>query len=158
MSSIYHNAKTDRQYSASTGLKIGEFNSLFSVFEQYYIPKKAEDNPYAKPPILQDKKEALFFVLHALKTAATYENLGLYFGFSQSAAHNYVELLKPILKRSLKELKYLPQAEIKTYEELSKLLENIEDIVIDVSEIRIERPDNEDIQKEHYSGKKKIIP
>jgi hypothetical protein len=155
MSSIYHNAKTDRQYSASTGLKIAEFNSLFSVFEQYYIPKKAEDNPYAIAPVLQDKKEALFFVLHALKASPTYENLGLYFGFSQSTAHNYVELLKPILKLSLKVLKCLPQTEIKTYEELLKLLE---DIVIDVSEIRIERPDNEDIQKEHYSGKKKTTP
>lgn len=157
MSSIYLNARTDRQYSAATGLKIKEFNSLYLVFDPYYFPKKAGDNPYSPPPVLTDKKEALFFVLHALKASPTYENLGLYFGFSQSTAHNYVELLKPILKLSLKALKCLPKEEIKTYEELSKLLENIKDIVIDVSEIRIERPDNEVFQKENYSGKKKII-
>ena len=156
MSSIYSNAKTERQYSSSTGLKIGEFNSLFSVFDNYYFPKKEEDNPYIEKLVLTDKKEALFFVLHYLKTNPTYENLGLYFGFSQRTAHVYIELLKPILKRSLKELKCLPMEEIKSLKELEKLLEEVEDIVIDVSEIRIERPDNEVFQKENYSGKKKI--
>ena len=158
MGSIYTNVRTDRQYSAATGLKIKEFNALFLVFEQHYFPKKGEDNPYAPNPLLTDKKEALFFVLHALKASPTYENLGLYFGFSQSAAHNYLELLKPILKSSLQQLNCLPQEEIKTYKELSKLLENVEDIVIDVSEIRIERPDNEELQKDNYSGKKKTTP
>lgn len=62
------------------------------------------------------------------------------------------------MKLSLKELKCLPLSEIKTQKELEKLLENVEDIVIDVSEIRIERPDNEDIQKDNYSGKKKSTP
>jgi hypothetical protein len=158
MSSIYQNARTDRQYSASTGLKIAEFNSLFSVFEKYYFPKKAEDNPYAPKPVLTDKKEALFFVLHYLKASPNYENLGLYFGISQSSAHIYIELLKPILKLSLKELKCLPISEIKMQKELEKLLENEEDIVIDVSEIRIERPDNDELQKDNYSGKKKTTP
>ena len=155
MSSIYTNAKTERQYSSSTGLKIGEFNSLFSVFNKYYFPKKAEDNPSVAELVLTDKKEALFFILHYLKATPTYENLGLYFGFSQSTAHNYVELLKPILKLSLKELKCLPLEEIKSHKELEKLLEGVTDIVIDVSEIRIERPDNEVVQKDNYSGKKR---
>lgn len=81
MSSIYDNAKTDRQYSASTGLKIREFNTLYSVFEQYYIPKKAEDNPYAKPPVLQDKKEALFFRTTCLKNVCNLREFGFIFWF-----------------------------------------------------------------------------
>lgn len=150
MGSIYHNARTDRQYSASTGLKMAEFDCLFSVFEKHYFPKKAEDNPYAVAPVLTDKREALFFVLHYLKACPSYENLGLYFGISQSSAHIYIELLKPILKLSLKELKYLPKSEIRTQKELENLLGNEEDIVVDVSEIRIERPDNEGVQKDHF--------
>lgn len=155
MASIYSNARTDRQYSASTGLKIAEFDSLFLVFEKHYSPKQVDENHYGAPPALTDKREALFFVLHYLKSAPTYENLGLYFGISQSTAHNYVELLKPVLKMSLKELKCLASEEIKTHKGLEKLLENETDIVVDVSEIRIERPENEEVQKENYSGKKR---
>lgn len=157
MSSIYSNLRTDRQYSAATGLKKSEFAAVYSIFALYYEPKKKVENSGAALPVLTDKSEALFFILHYLKASPTYENLGLYFGISQASAVNYVKALKPILKRTLLNLEVLPLQEIKAIKDLQTLLSSLEDIVIDVSEIRVERPDNKEVQKQKYSGKKKTI-
>ncbi len=158
MATFYSNIRTNRQYSAATGYKLSEFDALYEIFAQYYVPKSVPQDYAGEAPVLTDKREALFFVLHYLKAAPTYENLGSYFGISQASACNYVNLLKPLLHESLEELRVLPKQEIKTIEDLEAIVSKGTDIVIDVSEIRIERPDNEDIQKKNYSGKKKIIP
>ena len=65
--SIYQNSKNEKQYKAVTGLSISEFEALYLTFEKLYFPKIA--NPYVpqKKPVLTDKKEALFFILHYYK-------------------------------------------------------------------------------------------
>ena len=91
MSSIYHNLLTDKQYKAATGLNIIEFDRLYNVFHMLYLPKNG--NPYLtnKSPVLTDKREALFFILHYYKSYPTLQNLGLYFGFSEFTASNYLD-------------------------------------------------------------------
>jgi hypothetical protein len=157
MASIYSNIRTDRQYSAATGYKLAEFNTLYAVFAKHYFPKRVADNYAGEHPVLTDKREALFFILHYLKAAPTYENLGLYFGISQAAACKYVGFLKPILSESLAEVNALPKQEINTIQEVEAMLGPCTEIAIDISELRTERPDNQAIQKERYSGKKRII-
>ncbi len=62
-SSIFLNARTERQYKAATGLSIAEFEALYNLFQHFYTPKQPA--PYSSYlPVLTDKKEALFFILH----------------------------------------------------------------------------------------------
>ena len=157
MASIYSNIRTDRQYASATGYKIEEFNALYTIFSKHYFPKSVTDTYGGERPVLTDKREALFFILYYLKAAPTYEKLGLYFGISQAASCKYVAFLKPILSKMLAEVNALPKPDIKTIQYLESILENSTEIAIDVSELRIERPNNQDKQNERYSGKKRII-
>ena len=156
--SIFDNLKNDKEYKASTGFSIKEFNELLLIFETLYIPK--EGNPYLAikyQPVLTNKKEALFFILHYYKAYPTLQNLGLYFGFSESTASQYLDLLKPIIKTSLIKLGHLTTRLFKDQVEFDKVFENIKELYIDVTEIPIQRPDNQEVQEEFYSGKKKPI-
>jgi len=101
MSSIYSNLRTDNQSRAAPGLNKGQFETVLSEFGKLYNPK--EGNPFISHnrPVLTDKGEALFFVLHYLKSYPTLENLGLYFGFSKAAASHYLDKLVPILPIAL---------------------------------------------------------
>ncbi len=99
--SIYQNIRTDPQYKAATGLSRAAFDALYPWFARYYEPKKV--NPYTTSgsPVLTDKREALFFILHYYKAYPTLQNLGMYFGFSNFAASVCLERLKPCLKAAL---------------------------------------------------------
>lgn len=158
MASIYNNLKTDKHYKAATGLSMVQFDELFSTFQQLYIPKTA--NPYSTTnlPVLTDKREALFFILHYYKSYPTLQNLGLYFGFSEYAASHYLDLIKPILKASLTKSTVLKGVIFKEQTQFDEAFKNVDEIYIDVTEIPTERPKDEDVQKRKYSGKKKLIP
>jgi hypothetical protein len=157
MMSIYHNLRNDDQCKSSTGISLEEFDLLFSKFEKLYTPKMG--NPYAinNQPVLTDKREALFFILHYLKAYPTLQNMGLYFGFANSTASEYIDLLKPILKKSLIELGSQTVRVFKDQASFDKAFEGVTDIIIDVTEVSVERPVNQDVQQEKYSGKKKAI-
>jgi hypothetical protein len=42
----------------------------------------------------------------------------------------------------------------KNQSDFDKAFEGVEDLIVDCTEIPVQRPDNQDVQKEHYSGKK----
>jgi len=155
MSSIYTNLESDKQYKAATGLSICEFDSLYEHFSELYIPKSG--NPYSKKtaPVLTHKREALFFILHYYKSYPTLQNLGLYFGFSEFAASHYLDLLKPILKASLERIASVKKAIFPTQAAFNEAFAGVEEMFIDVTEVEIERPQDQQVQQEKYSGKKK---
>ncbi len=64
MASIYQNLQADKQYKAACGLSLSEFESLFLIFDTLYFPKTANSYLKDKQPVLSDKREALFFILH----------------------------------------------------------------------------------------------
>ena len=176
---IYKNTKTDKQYKASTGFSKEEFASLFLIFEKLYFPKKKNIYKGVPKPALTNKREALFFILHYLKAYPTLVNMGIYFGFSESTASIYIELLKPILKAALlqsttpiarnfgsqylenlfanREVERVKEIKSEAQEEFDKAFEGVEDIIIDGVELNIQRPQDNDEQKAHYSGKKNSI-
>ncbi len=102
MPSIYHNLRTEKQYKAATGLSIVQFTLLFGDFSKYYKPKSKNPYPNTPTPVLTDKREALFFILHYLKAYPTLENMGLYFSMDIKTVSNYIEYIKPALKAALK--------------------------------------------------------
>lgn len=156
-SSIYHNARTERHYKAATGLSPTEFETLYDSFKEFYTPKQPA--PYSSYlPVLTDKKEALFFVLHYYKAYPTLQNLGMYFGLSDSAASHYLELLKPCLKAALQQQNMLAKRLFTGQKDFEQTFSGVQDIFIDVTEVPIERSENQDIQRSQYSGKKNSIP
>jgi len=157
-STIYLNLRTDRQYKASTGLSLAEFDLLYALFQRYYEPKQQLLHLGEKPVLLADKREALFFILHYLKAYPTLQNMGLYFGMSDSAVSHLIALLKPCLKATLHQQTGAITRVFANQLEFDKVFEGVEDIFIDVTEIPIERSVNQEKQRDHYSGKKKYIP
>ena len=154
MFSIYHNAKTERQYSACTGLTKEKFEALALIFKQHYVPKPV--NPISKlPAALIDSNEALFFILYYLKTYPTYQVLGVSFGFSDCTAHDYVEYIKPILKHCLSLAEALPYRVFKSQEDFDKAFEGVTDLFIDGTEVVVQRNAIYEIQQKDFSGKKK---
>lgn len=157
MSSIYHNLKSDKQYKAGSGLSKVQFEQIFKTFDKLYFPKMG--NPYIKDkaPVLTDKREALFFILHYYKSYPTLQNMGLYFGFSEFTVTQYLEELKPILKSSLSQNYELKTVIFKDQSAFDEAFNGVDEIYIDVTEIPIERSQNKDIQEKRYSGKKNNI-
>ncbi len=153
-SSIYHNAVTDRQYKAATGLSLVEFTALYEHFALLYVPKTKPRYVGQVQPILTDKREALFFVLHYHKAYPTLQNMGMYFGISDAAASMYLELLKPCLQEALQQQKTENSLLAKNQEVVNEHFAGVTDLVIDVTEVPIERAANQQVQKDHYSGKK----
>lgn len=157
MSSIYENLKNDRQYSASTGLNLAKFNELYEEFEQHFVPKKINVIT-GELPRFYEAREALFFVLFYLKTYPTLQVFGLIFGISDFSASDNYDYIMPFLKATLRKKEVLVSRIFESQEAFEKAFENIEDILVDGTEIAIERAKNDDIQRKSFSGKKKIIP
>ena len=99
-----------------------------------------------------DKK--LFFLLYYLKNYPVFDVLGFHFGLSGGHAHTHVEALLPVLQRALWDLGVLPARSPGTPEEFTQLVEQYGDIAIDGMECACVRPQDEELQKARYSGKK----
>jgi phage-related protein len=83
--------------------------------------------------------------------------MGIYFGFSDFSVSQYLELIKPILKSSLSQNSSVCSRLFSNQSEFDEIFKNVETIIIDVSEVPTERPDNKKIQENRYSGKKNFI-
>lgn len=130
----------------SQNLRYAIFEALYDLFCPFYTPKQPA--PYApSPPVLTDKKEALFFSLHSYKTYPTLQNLGMYFGLSDSAASPYLELLKPCLKAALRQRQALAKRLFTGQKDFDTTFAGIQDLFIDATEIPVERPVNHDVQR-----------
>ncbi|WP_250631768.1 transposase family protein [Rhodoflexus caldus] len=100
MASIFFNLNSDKKCKAATGLTLEQFEKLAEVFSQYYKPKSG--NPYIKKqPVFTNPKEALFFVLHYLKSYPTLENMALYFNVDIRTVCDYLKITKKCLKAAL---------------------------------------------------------
>ena len=153
MASIYTNLRTERQYWASTGLSEETFNQLFEQFKQFYVPKKGNSaSPYE--PLFQDAREALFFILFYYKTYPTLQILGLPFGCSDKSAFEYLEYIKPALKKALEADKRLAVEVFGSQAAFDKAFERVQDIMIDGFEMPVERDKDKQLQAEDCSGKK----
>jgi len=133
MATIFENVQNDSQYKASTGLNQKEFDRLHEEFKLYYQPK-AYNQIAKKGPVLNNSREALFFILFYYKSGPTLEVLGLSFGFSDTAAFVYVDYVKPYLKRALQGQWVLVKRVFEDQQAFDKAFEGVEDLFIDGSE------------------------
>ena len=91
-----------------------------------------------------------------LKTYPTFDVLATQFGMSRSKANENVHKLVPILSQTLVRLGVMPHREFSSAEEMKKAFEGIDRVLVDVTERLYRRSQDDEIQREHYSGKKNI--
>ena len=163
MAISYKDIINDRQWSASIGMKKNKFFELVSHFGNTYEDlfgksiKERQGNS-SKEAHLQTYEDLLFFILFSLKSGLTYDALGLVFSMTGSSAKNIQTLGLKILKMTLINISMMPIREIKSLEEFKKLFPPDEPIIFDGTEQRVQRPVNQEVRKDTYSGKKKILP
>jgi len=146
-----------KTFRAMTSLDRSEFEKLCSVFSEVWNehthqhekdPTKGGRNPSLKT--IQDR---LFFILFYLNVYPLQEVLAHLFGMSQGQANFYSYELSTVLRKTLKKTSHLPT---RIPEELLTRLaeEEGQDVGIDGTERRLERPQDCVYQKRYYSGKK----
>ena len=157
-----------RQFESVTGLTVEEFDQLFPIFSgkwrNFYRIHTIEGKKRKAPIMNPDKntkslpsvEEKLFFILVYLKNYSLQEMMAASFGFSQSQASKWKKVLCPLLYDTLDALKMLPLRDgHRVAAALEKLGEN--KCFQDASERIIDRPADQDVQQDFYSGKKKPI-
>jgi len=153
--------KNPTQFLSLTGFTPKEFDELVIEFriewEQYsshFTLKGKERQRTALPrktnvlPGFQDK---LLFILVYLKTFPLQELQAATFSMTQPQANDWIHLLSPILRKTLKRLGELPG---RNSLKLEQLLKDCPDVLLDGVERSIQRPINNEQQQDCYSGKK----
>lgn len=148
-------------FRAMTSLDKEEFEVLCVVFkeawEDHIKEVGMEPSKGGRPPQLDNAEDRLFFILFYLKTYPLQEVIAHLFGLSQGQANLWIHRLSAVLKEALRRRDCLPAR--MTEDMLARLgQEGVQDLTIDGTERRINRPIEDDKQREHYSGKKKRIP
>ena len=155
--------KTERHWRSSTGYKEIQFKNLLTLFERTYfemfgktLPQKKADGP--KESVINTIEELLLFTLFSLKSGLTYDLLGFVTGMDGSTAKRNQDLGISILKSMLYEYGFAPVRSFENVEEFEEYFQKYHTLIIDGQEQPIQRPSEEDSQKDNYSGKKKTYP
>jgi len=149
-----------RTLKAMTSLDREEFEQLAEFFGQVWDEQQKQAGYDAaqggRPPVLNTIEQKLFFILFHLKTYPLEEVLGHLFGFSQGQANVWIHRLSGVLKETFRQQDYLPaRLSAEMLERLAQ--EELQQLGIDGTERRIQRPQDDAQQRQHYSGKKKPI-
>ena len=162
----YLNLNNPRTEKAIVGLTKEQFLILSKVFDKEYHKMQNErllNGEIRRLPkggslgVLDTSQKKLFFILYYMKTYSTFDALGFIFGFSSGHAHDHITRIFPVLNNTLMTLNVLPIRTISSVEELIQLVENHGEIILDGVECSCVRPQNDEAQKAHYSGKKNGI-
>ncbi len=155
-----------REFLAATGLRVEEFQQLLPAFESAYEkcypshqtlegkPRRRRAGGGAKG-LLTSSADRLLFILIYEKTNPLQTMHGLQFGLSQPQTNYWIHQLLPVLQQGLADLGMRPEREAGGVAASPLALEGTSDLAIDGSERRRQRPQDDEVQKAHYSGKKK---
>lgn len=103
---------------------------------------------------LPQPADRLLFILYYLKTYPLQEAMATSFGMTQAQVSIWVQRLSVLLQKALDKQGCLP---VRKGEQLRKALSKEHTVIIDGTERTIQRPSDQDVQKDYYSGKKRII-
>lgn len=153
--------KNPAQFLSLTGFEITIFDELVKDFEvefnEYITHFTFEGKPrqriYSrrKNSTLAGIDQMLLFILIYLKTNPLQEHHAAFFGMTQPKANMLIHILIPLLRKTLKRIKQLPQRDASRLEEV---LKNQPNVLLDGTERPIQKPSDREIADEHYSGKK----
>ena len=153
--------KNPTQFLSLTGFTPDEFDELVSEFRNEWEHYSTHFTLAGKPrqriafprttsvlPSVQDK---LLFILVYLKTFPLQELQAATFSMNQPQANFWIHLLSPMLGKTLKRLKEIPE---RNHQKLALLLKDCPDVLLDGVERSIQRPLDAEQQQARYSGKK----
>jgi hypothetical protein len=156
--------KIPSQFLSVTGLSIKDFDAFLPHFKEHWEEHYANLTLDGKPrqrisynrknsllPLASDK---LFFILSYLKNNPLQETHGAMFGLTQPQCNVLVHSLSGILLKTLKTLGELPD---RNHLRIVHVLKEHQNVLIDGTERPVQRPQDSDVQKSRYSGKKKHI-
>jgi len=154
-----------KELLAATGLKQAEIEALLVAFTKAYAERYPDDQTMAgqarqrrkgagNKSQLASLADQLLFVLVYEKTYPIQTMLGLQFGLSQGRVNVWIHRLTPILQAALTALGMTPEREGSSVASSALVREGGQDLIIDGTERRRQRPQDKMAQKEHYSGKK----
>jgi len=152
--------KQDRQWSATIGITKKRFFVLLNHFKNAYFETYKAELSKRKVEVnigycINSEEELLLFTLFSLKSGLTYDALGVVCGMSGSNAKRNQEIGLKILTQTLTKLKVMPERKLLTVKDFQEFFKEEKDLIFDATEQRIQRPSDEEQQKETYSGKKK---
>jgi Helix-turn-helix of DDE superfamily endonuclease/DDE superfamily endonuclease len=163
----YHKLKNrPRDFLAATGLTLDEFQTLLPAFQTAYETLYPTERTRAGQPrqrragggakgVLPSFADKLLFMLVYQKTNPLQTLHALQFDLSQPQANYWLHQLLPVLQQALATLGVAPERHASRLPMHPLLLEGAPAIVLDGTERRRQRPTDPELQKEHYSGKKK---
>lgn len=159
--------RDDRQMRAMTGLSKTKFAEILPVFRQ--VIEEEQQRAYEQGLMmgtrkrkpgggqkgkLSSKQDKLLFILTYYKTYPTFDVLGAQFDMARSKANENVHKLSPMLHSTLVRLGALPHRQFKSVEAFKEACQNIDQLIIDVTERPHQRPQDQEQQRNLYSGKK----
>lgn len=157
----FSNITTKRQFRDCTAMDRHEFDQLCADAESYYL--EAHERSYeqyvlesvTEPPKFKHLSDALFFVLFQKKNDLVYGALGATFDMDGSSAHLNYNKFNLLLEQVLEKKKVMPMREATDEKEFANHVSEAEELLVDGTEMPIERPSDNDNQRVMYSGKKK---
>lgn len=163
MSVSYKELKSERQWRSSTGLKEPQFRILVSHFGEAYEQIFGESLSERKSNSSQESvfktyEELLFFVLFSLKSGLTYDVLGFVFGLDGSNAQRNQKSALPVLRLALSNVGVMPARSFSSVKDFEAWFSEDGVLILDGTEQRSQRPKDNEVQKEAYSGKKNRTP
>ncbi len=166
--SVKFSSRDSRLMKAVTGVSEEQFVELEKAFGAVYEEKKQKAYEAAvkrgerkrkrgggRKGALPEIGDKLLFVLFYLKVYPTFDVLSAFFGLSRSKACENIHRLLPVFHETLSALGVLPHRSFDSIDEMKKVFENIELIIIDATERLYRRPKDSKKQSSMYSGKKK---
>ena len=162
MDTLYKNVKNDRQMRSTTGLSRDLFNKLLLYFIVAYrsvegkiLEEKMADN--VQTFVFQRYEDMLYLVLFYLKSGISTDILGVIYSKDGGQMKRFVDKYSVILLEALSIQDCLPRRCFASVAEFKRFLADNKDLVIDATEVPVERPLDIEKQKKVYSGKKKDI-
>ena len=154
-----------RELLSATGLKADEFEALLSAFAASYEEQNAAHRTVSgqerqrrkgggnksKLASMEDKR---LFILVYEKTYPLQTMLGLQFGLSQGRVNEWIHRLTPIVQQALTTRGLSPARDGPAVATSELVVEGGADLVMDGTERRRQRPQDEQAQTDPYSGKK----
>ncbi len=158
----YKNLTNLRQWQATIGINEKQFWFLKSkfqiVYEKFFETTLSEKQKNLKQNfVFSTYEDILFFLLFFLKNPVIFDTLGFIFSMDSSNAQRIIVKLMPVLEKTLSDEGLLP---VRNFSDLNQFREHMKtntEIIIDATEMNIQRPSDYQRQKEFYSGKKNDI-
>jgi hypothetical protein len=163
MININRAMKSNRVLKSLTGLNIEKFQELVTYFEVLLVEETAKKSKSKKRQravgggskhSLQTAHEKLFYILFYTKIYPTFDMAGFIFNVNRSQTNRWMHTLLPLLEKALDRRVVLPKRQIQSMEEFMKLFPEVEDVFVDATERKVQRPQDNTKQKRLYSGKK----